>query len=350
MGADHTVLLIHGMGKPDDKMFGEWEKLLKGVYERCNPGAYPFNDVFNVVPVLYDDVFEDLRKQWAEQIDGIFSQISALPDGCVTKDDLKTVTEDSFFTTHLMDVLLYRFVSPMAERVRARVAKSILEAIVKKTPSGGKVSIIAHSLGTSVVHDALNALANSKIQDPDDPGATLGAIGAAQFHAIIQLANVSRTLETKWDAYEPVVRPGVGAADAVATRMLSASHKWDPLVSLRRFQPAEGWPDVQTSKKGRFTLVESGTIQHWNVHAFEHYVNDPFVHVPMFRHLMTKGFVSEARQTELEQEFLTDNPIAKFDEYRGRLKGLLTGEADFSWKRLVDVFKGFAEAVSDFTK
>jgi len=349
MAIDHTLILVHGMGKPDKNTFKEWEKKLAALHDTyASSDDDKFSKIFRCVHVNYDTVFEERRKQWYDQVDSILDNIKHLPAETPTKDDLAKVTADNFFTTHIMDVLLYRCLPLVAEHVRAVASKAILDGIQTQKNTGGKVSIIAYSLGTSVVHDAVNQLYR-----PDADGKKPLTTDQFRFHCIAQLANVSRTLATKWKVYEPYFRPGVFASpdqNFVATRMLSASHTWDPLVSLKRFKPEANWPDAETVAAKRFQLVEPSIIQHWNVHDLHHYLDDPHVHIPMFRFLRTKGFIKDGQATEAIKTFNEKAPIEKLDEYRSQLKALITGEADFSLKRLYDVFKGFSKLVGDAVK
>lgn len=349
MTANHTLLVVHGMGKPDDQMFNDWKTLLAKHYRTYAPAGERFEDVFNYIPINYDGLFENLRQNWKNQIKTILDNLPTNHQDKLTKADLESFTEDNFFTTHIMDVLLYRFNPLVAGHVRDFVIEKMLAGINDLTLPGSNVSIIAHSLGTAVVHDAINVLYNTT----SDSGPLLKP-SQFRFHAIIQLANVSRTLEVKkWDAYDPYVRPGIhNSSDGryAASRMLSASHCFDPLVSVRRFHPIDNWPDPETVAAKRFTLVEPSVIQRWNVHDFSHYIDDPRVHIPMFRYLRTKGFVSASKESEVVKAFDESNPISKFDAYRHELKQLVDGEAGFSWKRLLMVAQGYAKLMKEYSE
>lgn len=348
MATNHTVILLHGMGKPDSKMFEDWEKSLAKLHDSYAEPGDEFATQFECVPINYDSFFEDRRNAWAEQVQKILDAGVALPVNDLTVDDLEPITEDNFFTTHLMDVLLYRFDPLVADEIRDHVAERMLH-VIRNRPAGTKVSVLAHSLGTSIAHDAINVIYHPP-QVHAKPKLTTGNF---RFHAIIQLANNSRALESKWSAYNSFVRPGIKDSDGgqyVATRMLSASHKYDPLAALRGFNPIDNWPNAETVKEKRMVLVNPSIIQHWNVHDFSHYLNDPRVHIPMFRFLRTKGFISEARETETYFQFDSENPITKFDDYRRELRTLLTEDDKFSWKGLVEVFKKFATLVKEVTE
>lgn len=337
MAANHTLLLVHGMGNPDDQMFTKWEDKLKALYQTYS-GGEEFSDVFECKSINYNTIFKDKRKQWSGMINGILESGAPLPGTFPSKENLESLTEDSFYTTHLLDVLLYRFGYLVAVHVRDFVCKSILEGI-KQTPVGNKVSILAYSLGAAVINDSINVLYRSI-----DDGKPVLTTDDFRFHAFIQLANVSRTLQTKWPAYGPYLRPGVNESSGgqyAASRMLSASHKWDPLVSLKRFHPDHGWPEIDTAAKNRFELVTPSIIQDWNIHDIMHYLNDPYVHIPMLRMLMTQSFISEGQETKAIEEFLEKYPIGDFERQRRKFAEMTHGEADFSWKKLFTVFKGY---------
>ena len=337
-----TLLLVHGMGKPTDEMFNQWKATLKRAYELYS-GGETFEDRFDCVNIEYDTIFENRRDAWNDQIDAILnSGVTGVE--LPSRDDLEGFTEDNFFTTHIQDVLLYRFIPQIAEHIRAHVITQINDAI-QAADSFSRISIIAHSLGTSVSFDAVNAM----YETPLENGNTLSP-GDFRFQTIAMIANVSRTLETRWGVYDSLVRPGHDNSDSYVTNtLLSTSHKWDPLVSLRRFSPVENWPNSETVAKERVAVIEPGIIAHWNVHAFSHYLGNPLVNVPLFRMLRHKRFVSEQERKDAEKSYHDANPIHDFDEHRKELKAILTGEADFSWKRLVKVFKKFQEIVNEFT-
>ncbi len=331
------------MGKPTDEMFNQWKSILKQNYEQYS-GGESFEDRFDCVNIEYDSIFESRRNDWNEQIDAILnSGVTGIE--LLSPEDLESIAEDNFFTTHIQDILFYRLVPLVAEHVRSHVITQIVAAI-KAAHSSSKISIIAHSLGTSVILDSVNAMYHT----PDDNGNTLSH-GNFRFQTIAMIANVSRTLETRWDAYDSLVRSGQNNSDNYVTNtFLSTSHKWDPLVSLRRFSPADNWPDADTVAKGRVAVIEPGIIAHVNVHDFSHYLNNPAVNVPLFRMLRHKRFVTEQERKDAEKAYHDANPIDAFDEYRKELKKMLTGEMDFSWKRLVDIYKEFQKIVKDFTE
>src|SRR5204862_351172 len=79
-----------------------------------------------------------------------------------------------YFWTHLLDVLLWCGLAQAREAVIAAVAEQLVDGLVTAIDSGARAHIVAHSLGTSVVHDTLLCLTDPKYAsgqlDPEDRG------------------------------------------------------------------------------------------------------------------------------------------------------------------------------------
>lgn len=338
--AEHILFLVQGMGEQTEGTFDSWKATLRTLYSRYSDGR-SMDDQFRFVNINYNHLFEEQRSRWNDALDAILSagagQGLELPD----RETLRTLTGDNFVGTHILDVLLYRFFPQMAENVRAEVVTQF-GAALGETP-GARFSVLAHSLGTAVAHDAIHALYHSH---PTNPGNKLDP-NLFHFDTIAMLANVSRILETDVDVYQSIVRPekkGVGWKFA-CQKMLSASHKWDPLVAPKLFEPAADWPDPATRTEGLFTFARPTLIQDANPHAMEHYLRDPEVHIPLFRYLRYSSWISKAREAEERQAFLESNPLETFKDYVSDLKPLLVGEGDFSWKRFLQIFRAFYAAI-----
>jgi hypothetical protein len=151
------------MGKPTDDMFNQWKAVLKRLYEQYSDGEL-FEDRFNCFSIEYDSKFEERRDAWNDQIGSILGSDAVGGLGLPSADELSALTDDNFFTTHIKDVLLYRFIPQVGEQVRAHVISKIND-VVQSVHSSSEVSIIAHSLGTSVIHDAVNAMYNEPGSD-----------------------------------------------------------------------------------------------------------------------------------------------------------------------------------------
>ena len=116
-----------------------------------------------------------------------------------------TLSKDSFFTTHWLDVILY-YLTLLCEPVRLKVAEVVAARIAEV--GGANVHVLAHSLGTAVVHDAL-----AKTYGPDNLTASTGKVLNLspiehRLGGVHMVANVSRALQTFVKVGSSIVRPG----------------------------------------------------------------------------------------------------------------------------------------------
>jgi hypothetical protein len=107
--------------------------------------------------VLYDDVFRAhalTRQALAEQFAG--TPLESFTSW------MKAAGDGGFAWGSLRDVAQYRLLKPVRQHVTTSVA-SQLANIIKKHGLEQHYSIVAHSLGTAVAHDSLQALATRPI-------------------------------------------------------------------------------------------------------------------------------------------------------------------------------------------
>ncbi len=197
-------------------------------------------------------------------------------------------TEKNFWWTHVADVALYRCFPTYREAVRAAVMDAVVTAITPRVGAGDtNLSVLAHSLGTSVMHDTLHILGSRQTLG-GKPNAFLAT--NFRFENIIMVANVSRLLQTD-DAdvqpvYKSIVRPGKrGQAGSYCQRYLNFRHEADPFTFPRMFEP-EGWDPKRYGNE---------LIRHYwqpNIHDVGHYLLNPRVHIPILRALTTQKTIT----------------------------------------------------------
>ena len=184
-------------------------------------------------------------------------------------------TERNAFWSHVVDVLLYRAFPLVTQQLRVTVLDALARVLQRRDAD---VSVLAHSLGTAVVHDALSDLARGA----DPRFAALRPPGVRLAH-LFMCANVSRLLERALvgdlDVHQSPVAPlSVRGRDAMIAEYWNFRHVLDPFARPRRFAPP--WPGDD------FHPVDP--LQHvadFNVHALAHYLDSPEVHVPMLNAL-----------------------------------------------------------------
>lgn len=286
------LFIIHGMGagaaKPGDPHWSE------SVLTAIKKAAKPFNhdthfvlanpkagDVL-VTPISYFGFFDKIRKQWDDQSHdaGVWlQQLKVLPDldaGAKAKLPGWVADAGDFFWTHVLDVILYRFVpTDFTIPIRIEIARQVATARQRADAANGTltpVHFVSHSLGTAVLHDSLCYLSTKPGFDPK----------TSAIDSLVTLANVSGILETDYPVYGSADRPGTAPLppDGLTDAFLSFRHECDPFTCVRQFRgDKSGWSG------GGYADDVTKCIKEWNVHGFVHYLNDPQTHMELFRRL-----------------------------------------------------------------
>jgi hypothetical protein len=234
-----------------------------------------------VVPLTYHQLFDDIRAKWADESSDeagwlpLLEQLAFHP-ATLAKLPGWVVAAGSFFWTHVLDVLLYRYVADFTIPIRQLVATQIASAWHRAdidNDAGTSVHFLAHSLGTAVLHDAIAVLGGE-----DGFGPTTHVISS-----IVTCANVSSVLENGFPAYDSVDRPinAPPPPDGMTGGYLSFRHELDPIAEIVKTFRGDhhGWPAD--------SYVDEVTIdvKDWNVHGFTHYLDNPVTHLRLFERL-----------------------------------------------------------------
>lgn len=344
----HLVFLVHGMGVHKQSWSTDYVDAIAAAYDQYpSLKGLPLKELFRFVPISYDEIFRELVGNWSDAAELIASAstetgapVSKLTDWLKGADKL----DGNFKWTHAADVLLYRGFSLVRERVCAHVAAQLVKAIKQHITDEGisRWSVIAHSLGTSVIHDTLARLWDPKASMP---GGIAFSTGNEQAQLIAMIANVSRVLETDpYDVYESSVKPGRNAQpDRGCNYYLTVRHVYDPFTIPSMFRP-QMWPDELTllAKPARYVYSEVDHIHQWNVHDFGHYLKHPRVHVPLFRRLTDEMQITDAEFEEALQRFRTFGPLEDQAAVRIRqkLEDLLPAQSS-DWLLFGKLWKNF---------
>ena len=141
---------------------------------------------------------------------------------------------------------------------------------------------------------------------------------ASQAQVVAMVANVSKLLENNADVYrETTVVPAerIGQAGRVCLNYLSFNNKLDIFTLPKPFDPHDvpAWEIARDT--GRFRDVSSIRHAHQvNVHALDHYLLHPSVHIPLFRSLVGRGAISAAEARRAQEEF-TRYPSKQLKEH-----------------------------------
>ena len=329
----HMVFLVHGMGDAQPGWSSSvWKQLAEQYAGLEHDHLWPWDQSFSCHEILYNDCFDTVRQQWLDDMPAALAVLEAAGVNKTTRDKLQKLSDaqgaQQFLQTHVLDVILYRFVELVRDAVRARVGLQITSALLS-VPSGTPWSLIAHSLGTSVAHDTLHALYLPREN---------GIPGVKPAHLVTMLANVSRTLQTDSKPYESLVHPGPGG-EGVTNHFLNVRHRLDPVPACWPFQPADDWPTTELRATGRFVHLDLSAITEPNVHAFEHYLRDPACYVELFRKLTIPELITDDEERSLFGDFLAKHQLAdRILKKRRKELEQLQPEPATPWHKILEVF------------
>ena len=292
------------MGHHPANWHADTEAKLRSLYARYNRlSAVSFDRRFRIVPIQYDNVFRRLVTNWQQNAQALGPVAGNLGAGDVERlvGWLKTaaVTDNNFIWTHAADVLLYRMFFTVREEVKTSVARDIATELDNST-GVENWSVIAHSLGTAVTHDALDMLWTGQ---PVNGVATGFETRHNQALLLAMVANVSRVLQTTPKVYEGTVKPGPsGQAGRGCLNFQTYRHVLDPFCIPKMFKP-EAWPDPTSEEDGVYKYIEIDHIHQANVHDVNHYLDNPRVHIPLFRKLTYRRAVTIAEEENAIDSF-----------------------------------------------
>ncbi|WP_144006604.1 hypothetical protein [Pelomonas sp. KK5] len=297
----HQIFLVHGMGNFE----AGWSEVIRkrlldafAQYPALKDGG--FADAFEFKEILYNDTFEAWRKQWREDAQAAANALTAVG---ASSDAVQKLIEAAgapggggFIATHVLDVVAFRFLTPIAQTVSRSVQAQILGHIkafpVNDTP---RYSIIAHSLGTSVVYETFHQMLTQVV----DGGLLTPAFRPDN---VFMVANTAKLLWNRGEgtAYPTVLSPDLIDNSGLCFRFCNFRHALDPVPAVDRFNPPDDWfaPSAPRSTVYRDDLIPAGDVQDINVHAFEHYLSHPIVHVPILRILT--GFDKGVSKAEMD--------------------------------------------------
>jgi hypothetical protein len=297
------LIIVHGMGQHTEESFKKefidgckWAFDLYPGYNGKSP-----EDYIEIVPVAYNDIFDEYREKMANRATPIHERLQFIPDmsGSFLSDATNAIAEieseindDDFFKTHWLDVLLYRFTT-LGEAVRIRLGAKISSAVGTVNGGGQRVHVLGHSLGTAVVHDCLAKLYDDgyvlgDLKNLSDVNHKLGSV-----HMI---ANTSRVLESFVNVNKSIVKPGPSGCTYTYREY---RHKLDPITWPKSFNPTDNgsWISNDSWFFKRYELLTPSSItsQHGNTHNIQHYLANPLVHQQLFKKVFSLELTDEQK-------------------------------------------------------
>jgi len=304
----HTIFLVHGMGK----FAAGWSKSIQAdIRKYYDPTKYsflkdfPFADHFSFVEITYDNFFTEYLTaakeqsatlaKWNKIAAGLSEEVLGLLQEVVTA--ASTAPANNFLVNYLGDVAFY-----MASDIGQEIKTSILEQIdtalggAGYDPTENSWSLIAHSLGTRVVTEMLQAAFTSSPSQ----------LSYGKAKVLMQVANVSRLLQELVpykivDVYHCAVYPSSKAADGVCAHFVNATHSLDPFAFIYEFDPHTDFGDGKALSNGLYHPVRlsAADVTEVDVHALEHYMLHPAVHTAFFQYLLPGAGLSGPTTDEM---------------------------------------------------
>ena len=295
--ADSKLVVVHGMGVHS----AEATKVL--VTDAANKALnrYPeyqsvkFEDYVDVIGIGYDDIFEAERKRLESANMGVSQYLKShggISSSFVTKivELEESIGEDNFYTTHALDVILY--LTLQGEPVRLKVVKELSD--VMDDDGTFDIHVLAHSLGTAVVHDTLHKAYEGGIQF-EGKNYTLDRINN-KLDSLWMIANVSNLTASltpfsiEFDPFKTRVKPS--RSDNGCTRYFyNVHHKLDPFTLFYRFDPkmSDGWVGPETYDRYYRKIETEAISESLNPHDLFAYLIDPEVCYPFLKRVMPEG-------------------------------------------------------------
>jgi hypothetical protein len=319
----HVLLLVHGMGayvtadgKPDETWFNDSAAVLKEQYVKYPlVNLKPFEDSFEIVHVNYDTEIFKLVSRWQTESQAILA--AGIPAAAPVQKLvgwLKNAAklDNNFAWSHAACVILYRFFPLMRQRIKISVAKQFQTALTANHDGAVSTwSVIAHSLGTIVTHDVLQALDSST---PNEAGISILDTMVPSANLVAMVANVSKVLRTDSDVYHSMVVPqSVLQNQSACYSYLSARNEFDPFVRVDPFAP-QGLPTWDLAQSnGSFIDTFTHNIHDLDPHSFRNYIINPAVHIPLLTKLVGPGCITDQEAADAKGEF-QNIPVATIEQ------------------------------------
>ncbi len=303
--AKQFVFVVHGMGTyPADTWAEPWKQALYENLRLYKPyvgmdDSQIEAEHLEILPISYDAVFEDgFRENWergVRQLENVavLGKLGPVFEWIRNAEE----TDRSIFMDYLLDPLLWFTVPQARQAVIARVAAQLSNGLDRIKTETGELDahIIAHSLGTSVIHDTLLCISHNKLSGEFTHPRNL------RWETLVMVANVSRLLQAwqrvssqipvaKFKVHASAVRPH--GTDALVKSYINLRHRADPFTWPREFDP-EDW-DSRAFKP----LEVKRYDELKQVHDFDTYIDQPRAHVRIFQQILGDRRLA----TRLEQE------------------------------------------------
>jgi len=345
--AKFTLFLIHGIGIHRDPGWAdETIEMLARAWRNSISLDTTLYEHIEIVPVTYDEVFEDYLDDFADLGKAVFSdalELSSDERGALAKTfDEKSITNRHFLWSYLVDVLLYKM-AIVKEQVNALVAKQLYLHISERS-TADEFGIVAHSLGTRVINDTLQNIYSGQVDQSNfyKQGYRL--------KFLMQISDVTDlfSLPLNSDKWPPKDVYPHDTYDYLRT----VSNRFDPIARIIPTRLSH-WPDGRKSElyMGR-SVYQDILLEHvheTNVHGLTHYMLHPEITDEIFD---LSGFGRFLQSPDLRRK---EFPVLGHNvqpNLRTALSHLIQDAktlADDSWQTYINLVIKFGDLTDSYT-
>lgn len=344
------VILVHGMGK---HAAGEITKKFKagmksglellGASDAIKNG---WGNHLDIREFYYDDTFEEHRAKLANNAAAIRNNtlpvsnwMTQLFQSIGRIDEM--LEEDNALTQSWLDVAFYCHTF-IGEQLRVELASEICKAI-KDAENHTDVHIVAHSLGTALVHDTLHNLfrddATFRDKIPDFP------TGSFNLGSVTTVANVSRLTNLISYQVNPYTSRVTTGTFGCTDRFINVSNKYDPFLWLRPYYPNKH-PSHVPDKTLDFRL---NTVKSWNPHDFQNYIAYPEVTLRLVASLTTLDVSSLVPNRDSAVQAYKDDSVSGAAEiFEEKMGDFIQGDEDISFRDIYQALKKLFDEIQEF--
>ena len=367
------VILVHGMGdgappKPTNKKLGEFgEQFVEAtdglLTSFSKHKQQSITDFVDVEEFYYNDTFETIAKTMGDQSKTVADRFVALqhlfpggggflPEfiGRYSGWESKFGSSKNFFFTHWLDVLFY--MTYVGEKIRIDLQQRLAETI-RDTGNASRIHIVAHSLGTAVVHDALQKLYPPG-GVPVHGGKDWFSVESDQLGSIWMVSNVSKLINSVINFPDPTartstVKPGPGGC---AIRFYNVRHRLDPFTLVRPFRPKnDGTWLTHESYELLYGDIPTELVLDANTHSFGQYISNPRVGLPMIARFIgnSKFKTTKKEVRKLVQKHAAASIQGAYSRLEQAFEGIDYSNAD-TIDKLLEAGEAFRAAIDNIRK
>jgi hypothetical protein len=269
--AQRTILLIHGMGThPLENMTREFKAGLVEAAKGFGIDDFDPDEKMNIEEFNFSETLDKIRLKLADDANAIREMFPAghPSSSLVTKllEYQGGFSEDKMLYTHWLDVALYCLY--FGNDLHAQLASKLNNLF--STHGDGEVHVVAHSLGTALLHDTLDKF----YQNPDagDAGNKYPHLRAGEHNlktlwTVANVSNLVKVLNDYTEGAESKVRVG---EDGCTDVHYNVYHQLDPFCWFYPY-------NKDTAIDPDSEHIENKVVRKKNTHSFQEYVASPDV-------------------------------------------------------------------------